>query len=49
MEIQNSDWRVVKDEETGVVSLYKQGVDQPALITTIEAFRALRAIVEQIG
>ena len=48
MEIQNAEWRAVKDEATGQILLYEQGNPTPVLVATVQAFAALRAIVEQI-
>lgn len=47
MEIRNADWKAVKDE-AGQVSLYMQGFSEPILIFSIEKFKSLKAIIEQI-
>lgn len=47
MEIRNADWRAVKDE-AGQVSLYEQSAKEPVLVTSVEKFKNLKAIIEQV-
>lgn len=45
--LQNSEWRVETNSEKGEVILYKQGAGEPIAAMTINAFKALQAIIEQ--
>lgn len=47
MEIRNADWKAVTDE-AGNVSLYEQGASEPILVISIDKFKSLKAIIEQI-
>ncbi len=49
MRIENAEWVVFVDELSGQIYLYVVGHTEAVLVTTIEKFRALGALIEQAG